>query len=608
MRVSLRASLLFSFTILAVSAAWLNFSGYEACAINLLETSVSIGSSVELDKVFELIKDATEEVTWTVYRREPFTSNPTDIGNYGENCAINVVVGVECDDRNFPGYFGNRFNTQSSIFIALAYSRPGCENKGGFTRGLPLVTKTAGSVHFLILDKDTDKIMEVHTICPTCWQDEFDIGSWVSLTLPVSSLLELSDRSKYINRHYHRAPASVFPGYRALLSQSSEKCNDLHPKGISRSCTSGLIFTNNLAQKMNFTIELNTLFNAVVGSHSVAVILLEDIELWKDMVLPFTRRSFQLRLAYCVASDTRELYHISFWAAPFDLPTWILVLLMCGLLTVIYEGNWFLVLGILMRQGQKLVGKGRLQVFCLFVTIVIGALYESCLSGYQTAPSPVARIETFKELIQHSYKILLGLEESMDLKYYYLTYTNLFKRSKIQERLNSSIFEYNTVTSSKSYMHLLSFCNTTSPIEPSVELEDKFVLAPRLRRTYGVSCHLVKDKDASISKTNYYFFLKHLAPGLLTQTQRFSESGVLNWIYSFAEDVVKHDHVIQVYRSIRNENQPTAFVMRDWKIKSIFYALCILLLLAGCVFGTELTIIKCLSFTSFVFSRVKSYT
>jgi hypothetical protein len=321
---------------------------------------------------------------------------------------------------------------------------------------------------------------------------------------------------------------------------------------------------------------------------SAGVIVLKEL-FWMDYrFLSLLIRSSRARLLYCVKSDSREeSYQISYWTVPFDLSTWIMIILMCGLLTVIYKGDWLLVTALLMRQYQRLVGRGRLQVFCLLVTIVIGASYESILAGYQTVPPPIARIKTFKELMKRNYKILLGVGQSNDLIDYRLTFTGLFKQSKIPERQNSSIFKYNTVTASMSFTDLLSFCNTTAVAPSNLVFEDKFVQASLVRSIYGVSCHLVKNKDDSIPREDYYFFMKYSGPRLLALTQKLSESGVLNWIYSFTERIQNHAYMAQIGRLIREENEPTAYQINDWKIKSIWCAWFGLLTLASFVFGFE---------------------
>jgi hypothetical protein len=199
----------------------------------------------------------------------------------------------------------------------------------------------------------------------------------------------------------------------------------------------------------------------------------------------------------------------------------------------------------------------------------------------------VARIKTFNELIDRNYKILLGLTQSNDLIDYRLTLTDLFKRSKIPEKQNSSVFEYNIVTASMNLLDLLSFCNSTAVAVPSMTFEDKFVQASLLRTSYGVSCHLVKDKDASVPILNQYFFMKHSGPRLLALTQRISESGTLDWIYSFTEVIQNHASMAKIDRLSREENQPTAFQISDWKIYSIWRAWFALLMIASLIFAFE---------------------
>jgi hypothetical protein len=571
------------------SSAWLDISGYEGCTINLLEADVNNGSSVNLDEVFKLIQDDTEQMpSFTVYRLQesPFNPSKSTSYNYGEKCGINIVVGEGCEKVHFAQYFGSRYRRTSSIFISLTYLAPGCESKCGRAQNLSSATYVVGNVHCLVLKKETNEIIGAHTLCPTCFANGLSLGSWVhfDFRLPPKSIVDLSVHAKEINKHYHEAPIAIYAGF-----GNDRKCNIFSSECIVEKClecSPGLTVTGHLAEKMNFTTRILPYYTR--KGISAGIIVLEEVMLMDYRVLSLLRKSSRARLLYCVKSESREeSYHISYWTVPFDLSTWIMIILMCGLLTAIYKGNWLLVTALLMRQYQRLVGRGRLQVFCLLVTIVIGASYESSLAGYQTVPPPIARIETFKELMERNYKILLGVAQSNDLIDYRLTFTSLFKQSKIPERQNSSIFKYNTFTASMSLLDLLSFCNTTATAASNMVFKDNFVLASIMRSRYGVSCHLVKNKDDSIQRQDYYYFMKYSGPRLFALTQRLSESGVLNWIYSFTEKIQNHAYMAQIGGLIREENQPTAYQISDWKIKSIWCAWFGLLILASLVFGFE---------------------
>ena len=106
-----------------------------------------------------------------------------------------------------------------------------------------------------------------------------------------------------------------------------------------------------------------------------------------------------------------ESVSIYFWIRPLELRIWILT---GGTLIVFYfyfGRNWFLVIGLFLKQGVQTTKANKIALLCTVLGFILTMVYECIVSSLVVVPGEPKRIENLEEVIKlEAYYIVIGTD------------------------------------------------------------------------------------------------------------------------------------------------------------------------------------------------------
>jgi len=324
-------------------------------------------------------------------------------------------------------------------------------------------------------------------------------------------------------------------------------------------------------------------FNA--PKHYSGIALLAIYQLHEPYLNKLTARfssivinSYLNKFLYCVDKDEHEAFSFMFWTIPFDFWSWTGLAFSCLSFSILLRGDLFQIYSILMRQSCTILNKNKILIVLILVTIIFTYGYEGVISSFLTVPPPIKVVERLKDLIELGYKIL----NYQDLR------SSELRRIFEQENITVPIEDWRIPDSeawseSQTYDSVAHRSTTTEVITREQHIGIDF-MATKFRDTM---CHIVK--NTFMFKHEVYVFRGHLQKKLLNISQNMLQAGILGFIYDYCRFVntLSNLDVMRARIMMEEESRTIPFVMRDWKMLSIFMGWTFILGIAFIVFLVE---------------------
>jgi len=291
------------------------------------------------------------------------------------------------------------------------------------------------------------------------------------------------------------------------------------------------------------------------------------------------------KMLYCVRREERESFKALFWTIPFDFESWILIVVSGITLTFYLTGQWYKILGILLRQGYSIPKDKQLLTIFVFVTIVLTCSYESIISSVIMVPSPVIIFDTVWGLYLGGYKKLTGVTGEMNGVP--ATYDTNRYAGKVFLTLDQSL-SFTTPDLILNKKHLLDTMSQANVTYSTGKAYAEFLLYSYNyveEMADGVKCYTVK--EVSDAGEDRFVFGGPELMNLYRVARHFFESGLMITYYELFRFVSFYPEMRDIERVEYIESHPEPFRLREWRILSIFVGWAALFSLALVIFILE---------------------
>jgi len=190
---------------------------------------------------------------------------------------------------------------------------------------------------------------------------------------------------------------------------------------------------------------------------------------------------------YCTKTEEREGFNMMFWTIPFDLLSWIMIIVSGLSYAVFLKVNLFDIFAILMRQECRIMKDLRIfAVIYILSSIIFTYGYEGVISSLVIVKPPVIIHDRLKDMLaNHDFKILYPQLSSTS------PVTDVFESEKIVGNITDYLLPtpYNRVDRIRYVTSQLANCNTTT----NFEFGNGLFLKMQMKDTFPhLSCNVVK--------------------------------------------------------------------------------------------------------------------
>jgi len=426
----------------------LNVSGYEKCTFILVASGLSqIESTTDLFEAVIHSNQAKEYQLWVIASLQLRNNYNYISKNYTtENCSVMILI--ECVSfigNNFTKLFRSRLHTNESSIFIIRREQSKCD------LNVNTIKPMQANLYILYMTQNGNTLYNAVSICTTC-SANFIFKS-MSLPLPLGSIHELKAISKQIELK-SMLPTIVILSFHVGIEISIETvkiCAFLYrTQNVTLSqiigCRVEHIIIQILATKMNLSIEFIYPKLGHAPKHAMQYIsgktpkhfagTMNEILLWVETVHPIyqiKRTEILSRFLYCVKSDERLGFSYSFWILPYDLMSWLTIITLSLIYTVLRKGHWLEIFAILVRQSCSNSSSPKYLAFLTVGAIVFTCCYEEFISSFIIIKSSVVVFKNLKEIIDRNYSLV---EIPVRMPFF----AKVFKMENITSRtLNDSI-------------------------------------------------------------------------------------------------------------------------------------------------------------------------
>jgi len=589
-------------------ALTINTTEYTDCSFNLVAPEFGRNTKDLIERI--LVMNFPQS-GYTVSELDPSSNTEVFLSSQShlaEKCSINIIVAISgVFTRGHLEIYGSRlYNSSNTLFLLLGVNRGLSPHNQNTLIKSPRSNTVTADIYLVHMSSDNQTVHRVISHCQSC----SPVYSWIKFTLkPNLSILDL-DYLKSISSHFRQK--SVLPIIASIGVDTKKSggniyyepprvkaCSFLYrhrfqTKSFRIGCQPTHILVENIAAEMNLTVEYIDPIQAVYYRffihisriHYTAVAVFDRLSWldWLSGVSPvnfcsqFLRSESRQTFVYCREIEERAAFNFLFWCIPFDEWSWIFIGIFFVTWIILLKGNWFDVFSILMRQASSTLNKNKSLMIFVLCWIVLSCCYESLISSFLTVLPPVLTYDTLKDLIEHDYKIVV-LPGNME------NTTGLERAFKLENITSPRTFENSVINVSlvrDNQNDLLHSCQAT--IRAPSSLITQYQSMMRTDYTPPVWCH--STKGTVYLTDQVYSFVGHEHVKVFQITTWLRESGLLVFYQEYRLFVVSRQYNRK--SSKLAEYNGIAFVMRDWKILSIFIAWAALLFVAILVLGLEI--------------------
>jgi hypothetical protein len=267
------------------------------------------------------------------------------------------------------------------------------------------------------------------------------------------------------------------------------------------------------------------------------------------------------QFVYCTPSDEQESFSLYFWTNPLDGWSWTFLGICVVLLAIVLKGKLFAIFAVLMRQDCYILKEHRFFIIFILVSIVITCGYEGIISSFLTVPPPVVVFNSLKELIDHGYKIIgySANVETFELK-------TIFQSENItSQNLTSSLVPETYYVDDQVHVEMLAKSNVTR----SFGISSLSFWKSEMEKNYPkIRCHHAK--NTFIQTNVIHTFHGHFHLQLFQAFNRIREAGITSFYLNFLNFYRKFTANRGIELHDYELRQPSAFMLGDWKILSVF--------------------------------------
>jgi len=573
-----------------VKGIFFNSSGYEHCVFNVVEYTYPKVSHDLIDRV--LVK-SHGILRWTINQADPTHQPPggadLDFGKplrnptyLKQNCSVNIILVT-----------GNCF-IKFLIRILLSFV---ISEENMLFLILPIGTECSRvempysyypyNFYYNILLTKHFEVSSAYSLCAPC-DNRFKL---VHLKYNPSSILpslyelqKFSSRVKILSLERYIAVGSPSSGLKPD-SEPGQHARSNPNKGkflYRKTGTTPIhliitsrhhIFMEDAAVALNMSLkyvtyeEDNRFYFFSAPKHYSAIALLAVCQLDDPFLNVLTHRlslivinSYLNKFLYCVDKDEHESFSFLFWTVPFDFWSWTGLALSSLSFSIFIRGELFQIYSILMRQFCTILNKNKILIVISLVAIIFTHGYEGVISSFLTVPPPIKVAERLKDLIELGYKILYYQGFSPELR-------RVFEQESITVPIEGCRVPGSESWSTNQIHGSIAQRKTTTEVITREQQGSIDFMATKYRDT---KCHIVK--NTFLFKHEVYIFRGHLEKKLLSISQNMLQGGILEFIYDYCRFVntLSNLDVMRARIKMEEESRTIPFVMRDWKLLSIF--------------------------------------